>query len=189
MGAFAAPNRAGVMNSLPPQHRGAGGGMNSTFQNAAQVLSIGIFFSLMIVGLASTLPAALLNGLTAHGVPAAAAERASHLPPVSTLFAAFLGYSPIQHLLGSGVLAHVTPSQRAVLNGRTFFPNLISASFSDGLHAAFDFAIAACLVAAGASWLRGGKYVYREPTLAQQLAVQEDEGHLELEPTSAGSQA
>jgi MFS family permease len=189
MGAFAAPNRAGVMNSLPPQHRGAGGGMNSTFQNAAQVLSIGIFFSLMIIGLSSTLPAALSSGLTAHGVPAAAAARASHLPPVSTLFAAFLGYSPIQHLLGAGVLAHVSPSQQAILNGRTFFPKLISASFSNGLHAAFDFAIAACLVAAGASWLRGGKYVYREPTLAQQLAVQEDEGHLELEPTSAGSQA
>ncbi|MGA8369316.1 MAG: MFS transporter, partial [Acidimicrobiales bacterium] len=159
MGAFAAPNRAGVMNSLPPQHRGAGAGMNSTFQNSAQVLSIGIFFTLMIIGLASTLPAALSSGLIAHGVPAAAAERASHLPPVSTLFAAFLGYSPIQHLVGPHVLAHVTAAQRATLTGRTFFPNLIAAPFSDGLHAAFDFAIGACLIAAGASALRGGKYV------------------------------
>jgi hypothetical protein len=90
--------------------------------------------------------------------------------------------------LGSGVLAHVTPSQQAVLNGRTFFPKLISASFSNGLHAAFDFAIAACLVAAGASWLRGGKYVYREPASAQQPAVHDAEGHLELESTSTGSQ-
>ncbi|HEY6624037.1 MAG TPA: MFS transporter [Acidimicrobiales bacterium] len=169
MGAFAAPNRAGVMNSLPPQHRGAGGGMNSTFQNSAQVLSIGIFFTLMIIGLASTLPAALSSGLIAHGVPAAAAERASHLPPVSTLFAAFLGYSPIQHLVGPHVLAHVTAAQRATLTGRTFFPNLIAAPFSDGLHAAFDFAIGACLVAAGASALRGGKYVYTEPAPAGQL--------------------
>ena len=107
MGAFAAPNRAGVMNSLPPEHRGVGSGMNSTFQNSAQVLSIGIFFTLMIVGLAAALPSALYHGLVAQGVPAAAAERAAHLPPVSTLFAAFLGYNPIQHLLGASVFQHL----------------------------------------------------------------------------------
>jgi len=162
MGAFAAPNRAGVMNALPPQHRGAGSGMNATFQNAAQVLSIGIFFTLMIVGLSSRLPATLYHGLVAHGVPAAAATRAAHLPPVSTLFAAFLGYDPVQHLVGASVAAHLPAHQLAVLDGRSFFPSLISAPFADGLHTAFDFAIVACLVAAGASWLRGGKYHYRE---------------------------
>jgi MFS family permease len=164
MGAFAAPNRAGVMNSLPPQHRGVGSGMNSTFQNAAQVLSIGIFFTLMIIGLASTLPAALSRGLVSHGVPAPVAVRVAHLPPVSTLFAAFLGYNPVEHLLGSSVLAHLSAAHRAALTGRQFFPALISGPFGDGLHAALDFALVACLVAAGASWLRGGKYVYREPT-------------------------
>ncbi|MHB1924643.1 MAG: MFS transporter [Acidimicrobiales bacterium] len=162
MGAFASPNRAGVMNSLPPQHRGAGAGMNSTFQNSAQVLSIGIFFSLMIAGLASTLPSSLYSGLTAHGVPAAVAARVSHLPPVSILFGAFLGYSPVQHLVGSSVLAHLPPGQAAVLVGRSFFPNLISSPFRSGLHAAFDFAILACLVAAVASWLRGGQYHWRD---------------------------
>jgi MFS family permease len=162
MGAFAAPNRAGVMNSLPPQHRGVGAGMNSTFQNSAQVLSIGIFFTLMIVGLSGTLPSALFHGLTAHGVPPAAAHRAADLPPVSTLFAAFLGYSPVEHLLGAPVLAHLSAANRALLNGRSFFPSLISKPFESGLHAAFDFAVLACLVAAGASWLRGGKYVYSE---------------------------
>jgi MFS family permease len=164
MGAFAAPNRAGVMNSLPPQHRGVGSGMNSTFQNSGQVLSIGIFFTLMIVGLSATLPSALYHGLVAHGVPVAAAHRAASLPPVSTLFAAFLGYSPVAHLLGPTVLSHLTVSQQAVLNGRQFFPMLISAPFRSGLHAAFDFSIIACLIAAGASWLRGGKFVYTEPT-------------------------
>ncbi len=163
MGAFAAPNRAGVMNSLPPQHRGVGAGMNSTFQNSAQVLSIGIFFTLMIVGLSSTLPAALDHGLVAHGVPAAAASKVSHLPPVSVLFAAFLGYSPVQHLLGSSVLAHLPAASARMLTSRSYFPHLITGSFRNGLHAAFDFAIVACLVAAGASWLRGGKYVYVEP--------------------------
>jgi MFS family permease len=162
MGAFAAPNRAGVMNSLPPQHRGVGAGMNSTFQNSAQVLSIGIFFTLMIVGLSGTLPSALFHGLTAHGVPPAAAHRAADLPPVSTLFAAFLGYSPVEHLVGAPVLAHLSAANRTLLNGRSFFPSLISKPFKSGLHAAFDFAVLACLVAAGASWLRGGKYVYSE---------------------------
>jgi MFS family permease len=162
MGAFAAPNRAGVMNSLPPEHRGVGSGMNSTFQNSAQVLSIGIFFTLMIVGLSNTLPTTLYSGLTAHGVPAPVAAAAAHLPPVSTLFAAFLGYSPIQHLVGPSVLAHLRPHQAAVLTGRGFFPALISGPFSNGLHTAFDFAIAACLAAAAMSWLRGGKYHYQE---------------------------
>ncbi len=96
MGAFASPNRAGVMNSLPAGHRGAGGGMNQTFQNSAQVLSIGIFFTLMIIGLSATLPHTLAAGLEAHGVPAATATQVAHLPPVSVLFAAFLGYNPVK---------------------------------------------------------------------------------------------
>jgi len=163
MGLFASPNRAGVMNSLPPQHRGAGSGMNSTFQNSAQVLSIGIFFTLMIVGLASALPSALYRGLVQQGVPTAVALRVSHLPPVSTLFAAFLGENPMQHLLGRGVLASLPAAHKAFVTGHSFFPTIISGAFRRGLHAAFDFAIAACLIAAAASWLRGGKYVYREP--------------------------
>jgi hypothetical protein len=162
MGAFAAPNRAGVMNSLPAKHRGVGSGMNSTFQNSAQVLSIGIFFTLMIVGLAGSLPASLYHGLVANGVPPSAAEGVAHLPPVSVLFAAFLGYNPMQHLLGSTVLSHLPPASVATIIGRRFFPSLITSPFKDGLREAFLFATIACLVAAGASWLRGGKYVYSE---------------------------
>jgi MFS family permease len=164
MASFGSPNRTGVMNSLPPQHRGAGSGMNTTFQNSAQVVSIGIFFSLMIVGLASSLPQSLYHGLTQHGVPVAAAQHAAHLPPVSTLFAAFLGYDPVQHLIGSGVLSHLSAHQQAILTGRSFFPGLITAPFKAGLDAAFDFAILASLVAAAASWMRGGRYVYVEPS-------------------------
>jgi MFS family permease len=165
MGLFASPNRAAVMNSLPPSDRGAGGGMNQTFQNSAQVLSIGIFFTLMIIGLASTLPHAMASGLQAHGVPAHNAEVAAHLPPVSILFAAFLGYNPIQHLLGSSVLTHLSHAQHSLLTGRSFFPQLISAPFRNGLHEAFAFAIVACLVAAAASWFRGGN-----PTRADGVA-------------------
>jgi MFS family permease len=162
MGMFASPNRAAVMNSLPPGDRGAGGGMNQTFQNSAQVLSVGIFFTLMIAGLASTLPATLYGGLTAHGVPAGAAHQVAALPPVSILFAAFLGYNPIQHLVGPHVLGALSAHDRAALVGRGFFPHLISGPFESGLHAAFTFAILACLIAAGASLLRGGRYAHGE---------------------------
>jgi MFS family permease len=160
MASFGSPNRTGVMNSLPPEHRGAGSGMNTTFQNSAQVISIGIFFTLMIVGLASALPHNVSAGLLDHGVPASIADRASHLPPISTLFAAFLGYNPVQHLIGAGALAHLGATQQAALAQRAFFPGLISAPFQKGLHAAFDFAIVLSLLAAAASWTRGGRYVY-----------------------------
>jgi MFS family permease len=158
MGMFASPNRAAVMNSLPRGDRGAGGGMNQTFQNSAQVLSVGIFFTLMVLGLSSSLPATLSAGLHAHGVSAQAAHRAAALPPISVLFAAFLGYNPIQHLLGAHALAAVSAPSRALLMGRSFFPHLISAPFQQGLHEAFFFSIGACLVAAAASLLRGGRY-------------------------------
>ncbi len=130
MGMFASPNRAAVMNSLPPGDRGAGGGMNQTFQNSAQVLSIGIFFTLMILGLASSLPHTMTAGLEAHGVAAATARRVGGLPPVSILFAAFLGYNPIQSLLGPHVLATLSAVNRATLTGRSFFPHLISVAVS-----------------------------------------------------------
>ncbi|HEY7279970.1 MAG TPA: MFS transporter [Actinomycetota bacterium] len=162
VGGFSSPNRAGIMNALPAADRGAGSGMNTTFQNSAQVLSIGIFFTLMIVGLAASLPATLLRGLTANGVPHETAVHISHLPPVSTLFAAFLGYNPVQHLVGAPVLAHLSAAQRHALVGRTFFASLIASPFRQGLHAAFDFAIVACLVAAAASWSRGKQYVLVE---------------------------
>jgi hypothetical protein len=163
MASFGSPNRTGVMNSLPAEHRGAGSGMNTTFQNSAQVFSIGIFFTLMIVGLSSELPHSLSRGLIEHGVPAATVNQAAHLPPVSTLFAAFLGYNPIQHLIGPATLAHLPAAQQAVLLGHSFFPMLITAPFRAGLHAALDFAIVASLLAAVASWTRGKRYLHSDP--------------------------
>jgi MFS family permease len=162
MGMFAAPNRAAVMNSLPPEDRGAGGGMNQTFQNSAQVLSVGIFFTLMVLGLAAGLPHALASGLLAHGVSSAGAHRVAALPPISILFAAFLGYNPLAHLAGKSVLAGIGASNRAILTGHSFLPRLISGSFQKGLHEAFVFAIVACLIAALASLMRGGHYRHGE---------------------------
>jgi MFS family permease len=162
MGLFASPNRAAVMNSLPRGDRGAGGGMNQTFQNSAQVISIGIFFTLMIAGLSSSLSHTLASGLEAHGVPAATAQHVAHLPPVSILFAAFLGYNPIQHFVGPHVLAAVGAHNSAILTGRSFFPHLISGPFRTGLHEAFAFAIVACIAAAAASLMRGGRFHYAD---------------------------
>jgi MFS family permease len=165
MGLFASPNSAGVMNSLPPSQRGAGAGMLATFMNTASVLSIGVFFTLMIIGLASQLPHTMQAGLVSHGVPAADASRISHLPPVATLFASFLGYNPMATLVGPHVLHTLPAGQSAVLTGRDFFPHLISSPFHTALVYAFVFAIVACLVAAFASLLRGGKYHYDEATV------------------------
>ena len=150
MGIFFSPNRASVMNALPPGQRGAGGGMVATFMNSGMVLSIGIFFSLMIIGLSGTLHDSLLTNLTAHGVPHAAAARTASLPPVATLFAAFLGYNPIKTLLGPS-LHHLPAHQQHILLGHSFFPQVISGPFSSALSLAFAFGLAAMLVAALAS--------------------------------------
>jgi MFS family permease len=175
MGLFASPNRAAVMNSLPAEHRGVGGAMNQTFQNSAQVLSVGIFFTLMILGLAGSLPHTMSAGLQAHGVPAGTAHAVAALPPVSILFAAFLGYNPIQHLVGAHVLSTLSLHDRAALTGHTFFPALVSGPFRDGLHAAFAFAIVACLIAAGASLMRGGRAIHDDDAAAVPLHQREVE--------------
>ena len=173
MGLFASPNSAGVMNSLPPTQRGAGAGMLATFMNSASVLSIGVFFTLMIIGLAASLPHTMETGLAAHGVPATDAARISHLPPVATLFASFLGYNPMATLLGPNVLHHLPAGQATALTGRQFFPNLITPPFHTALVYAFAFAIAACLIAAVASLLRGGKYHHEEIATSDLVAVEE----------------
>ena len=126
------------------------------------MLSIGIFFTLMIVGLSPTLPGTLSSGLEAHGVSHATAQQVADLPPVSVLFAAFLGYNPIEHFLGPHALASLSPHDQAVVTGQSFFPDLISGPFQTGLHTAFAFAIGACLIAAAASLMRGGRYQHAD---------------------------
>ncbi|MFI5976054.1 MFS transporter [Streptomyces sp. NPDC051452] len=153
-GLFAAPNTSIIMSNVPADARGAASGMRATFQNAGMVLSMGVFFSLMVAGLSGTLPHTLSTGLTAQGVPAGAAHTVAGLPPVGVLFAAFLGYNPIQHLLGPDILGHLSPSASAHLTGREYFPHLISQPFHDGLVVVFSLAIAMSLAAAAASLVR-----------------------------------
>lgn len=158
-GMFSSPNQAGIMNSLPADQRGAGAGTVNTFQNSAMVLSIGVFFTLIILGLAASLPHSLASGLTAQGINKTLALKTAKLPPVGSLFAAFLGINPIHALLGSAV---ATAHHPRYLLGRSFFPSLLEAPFSTGLHEAFGFAIIAALISAFASTLRGGRYVHGE---------------------------
>jgi MFS family permease len=162
MGMFMAPNTTAVMNSLPEQHRGAGSGMRSTLFNVGAPLSTAVIFSLMTAGLNASVPTALYNGLIQHDVPAQIAQQVSHAPPVGYLFAAFLGNNPLKTVIPAQVLQALPPDQAAIITSRTFFPQLISTSFHHGLVIVLTFSIVMCLIAAGASWLRGGKYVYRE---------------------------
>jgi len=169
MGLFSAPNAAGIMNSVPAKQRGAASGMLATFQNSGFVLSIGVFFTLMIAGLAATLPSTLTHGLAAQGVPHAVAFKIGSLPPVGSLFAAFLGYNPVAQLLGpTGILAHLPASHVALLTGKVFFPQLISGPFHHGLNIVFIMAIGLLVIAAGVSLLRGGRYVHEEQVPAEQ---------------------
>ncbi len=159
-GMFAAPNTTAIMNSVPPQQRGAASGMRATFQNVASVLSISVFFSIITIGLAVALPVALSSGLIMAGVPGGIAHQIGNLPPTAALFAAFLGYNPMKTLLPTSVLHGLPTTQQANLLGKSFFPNLIASPFMVGLHAVFYLSVVLCLIAAGASLLRGKRYIY-----------------------------
>jgi MFS family permease len=162
-GLFASPNTSAIMSSVPARHRGAASGMRSTFQNAGMSLSIGIFFSLLIAGLAARMPQTLAAGLRSKGVPAGIAAHVAHLPPVSTLFASFLGYNPVAALLRpSGVLTRLPASSAAALTSKEYFPRLVSAPFHHGLVIVFSAAIAMSVTAALVSLLRGKQFIYQD---------------------------
>ena len=161
-GMFAAPNTAAIMNSVPARDRGVASGMRATSQMLGQPLSIGIFFSLMVVGLTAHVPGAMFGGLTAQHVPVAVATPLSHMPPTGYLFAAFLGFNPLKELLGAHVLGALPAAAAHTLVSKAFFPSLIAAPFKDGIVDVLIFAAVMCLIAALASWLRGGKFVHEE---------------------------
>ncbi|MGA8296679.1 MAG: MFS transporter [Acidimicrobiales bacterium] len=188
-GLFASPNTSSIMNSVPARHRGAASGMRVTFANAGMPLSMGLFFTLLVVGLNGSVPHALLSGLVAHGVPSGVAARLARTPPLGYLFAAFLGYNPLKSLLGNGVLSHLAPGQASAITSRAFFPALIGSSFKHALVLILVFAVVMSLIAAVASALRGAKYIHQdEESRAQKTALAGDgEGlaavnHPELRP-------
>jgi MFS family permease len=159
-GMFSSPNTTAIMNSVPANRRGAASGMRATFFNSGSSLSIGIFFTMMIIGLAATLPAALTSGLRGQGVPSALAAQIGSAPPVGSLFAAFLGYNPIQTLLGGVPASQLQGAHLQTLTSKEYFPHLISGPFHHGLVIVFLVAIVMSLVGAFASLLRGARYVH-----------------------------
>ena len=170
-GLFSAPNTTAIMNSVPANQRGSASGMRATFFNAGTSLSIGIFFTMMIVGLAATLPSALTTGLAAHGVPETTAAAIGHQPPVGSLFAAFLGYNPIGTMLGSLPASATQGADLSTLTSKQFFPQLISSPFHHGLAIVFTVAILMSLIGAAASLFRGGRYIHAEQPARQRVAA------------------
>jgi EmrB/QacA subfamily drug resistance transporter len=164
MGMFMPPNTAAIMNSLPPEHRGVGSGMRATLVNVGSPLSMAIVFSLMIVGLNASMPAALYSGLVQNGIPTQIAQQIANAPPIGYLFAAFLGYNPLGTVIPASVLHSIPSQQAATITSRAFFPQLIETAFHKGLVKVLVFSIIMCIIGAVASWVRGGKYVYHEET-------------------------
>jgi MFS family permease len=152
-GLFSAPNATQTMNAVPAQERGQASGIRATAMNAGQVLSIGVFFTLMIIGLALSLPAAMETHLIAQGLPQAVAAQVANEPPVASLFAAFLGYNPVGELIPHAALLALTPAQQATITGSHFFPDLLSGPFMVGIKIAFTISLVLYLGAALASWL------------------------------------
>ncbi|HXZ03703.1 MAG TPA: MFS transporter [Ktedonobacteraceae bacterium] len=163
-GMFSSPNTSSIMGSVPAEQRGVASGMRATFQNSGSLVSIGVFFSLITAGLAATLGTTLSAGLTKSGLPAVVAAKIAHLPPTSALFAAFLGYNPMGTLVPANVLEALPAAKRAILLGHSYFPNLISPPFSQGLHNVFYLSAAMCLVAAFVSMMRG-----KQNTISQEV--------------------
>jgi EmrB/QacA subfamily drug resistance transporter len=164
MGMFVAPNTTAIMNSVPPEHRGASSGMRATFQNTANTISITWIFTMVTIGLAAHLPTALFQGLTQAGIPASVARQVANLPPTGALFAAFLGYNPMKTLIPAAALQSLPAASQALLLGKSFFPNLIAGPFDFGLRIAFSISVALAVIAAIASLLRGKRYIHgQEP--------------------------
>jgi MFS family permease len=164
-GLFSPPNTTAVMNAVPADQRGVASGIRATFQNGGMVLSIGVFFSLLVAGLSHSLPGALHAGLSAQGVPDQAVAAVAAVPPVSLMFAAFLGSNPIAQLLNAaGVLHSLPPHTVATLTSKTFLPQLLTGPFHDGLMVVFSLATALSLAGAVVSLLRGGVYIHDEAT-------------------------
>ena len=187
-GLFASPNTSAIMSSVPARDRGAASGMRSTFQNSGMSLSIGLFFSLMIAGLAAALPSTLSRGLRAQGVSPAVASHIAHLPPVSTLFSALLGYNPIRNLLqNSGEIAKLPAKNLAALTNRQYFPHLISGPFHHGLVIVFSAAIAMSVIGALISLLRGRQFYYDDSPASPDVAKSAAQETIPAAPATAAA--
>jgi EmrB/QacA subfamily drug resistance transporter len=162
-GIFLSPNAASIMNSVPPEHRGAASGMRATLFNSAQTISQAIFFTIIIISLSTTLPRALSLAVTNAGAPVRVAQALSSTPATAALFGAFLGYNPIKTILSTlpnSLVSNIPSAAVQQLTANTFFPNAIASPFMTALREAFVIGAIMCFVAAAFSVFRGGKYVF-----------------------------
>lgn len=172
MGLFASPNTAAIMSAVPPRFRGVASGMRATFMNAGQMLSMGIFFSMVISSLSTGLPGTITRGLSQFALPSQAIQGIAHLPPMSVLFSALLGYNPLKMLLGGTapgrlLLSRLPAPQAATLTSPHFFPTLIAHPFMAALRVVFLFAAAMTFLSAILSVFRGERYIYEESALME----------------------
>ncbi len=177
MGLFASPNSASIMNSVPARYRGVASGMRSTFMNAGQMMSMGIFFSIVIAGLAQTLPGAVTKGLSGQGLPAQVVHAIASLPPTASLFAALLGYNPLKSMAPPQALAALPASNQAHIIGKSFFPSLIGPPFMHGLAMAFWISAGLAVIAAIASALRGKHFVHDDDDHVNRAITKEKRLH------------
>jgi MFS family permease len=162
-GMFASPNTASIMNSVPPEHRGAASGMRATLQNTGQTISLAIFFTIVLEILAGKLPSVLSSAVVSAGAPSALAYAFSKIPPTGALFAAFLGYNPVASILQQlppSIRSAIPSSALNVLTGKHWFPTVIASPFMQALSVSFYIGAAISLVAAVSSALRGRVYIY-----------------------------
>jgi len=180
-GLFASPNTVSIMNSAPPEHRGAASGMRATLQNVGQTASTAVFFTIVLSALSNGLPTALSSAVTNAGA-AQLAPVFTNIPPTGALFAAFLGYNPVGAILSdprvAQLAASIPQSVTAYLTGQTFFPTAIAPAFMSSLQEAFYLGAALSLVAAVASFLRG-----KEKTARWAIRVTEDQARVEPSPS------
>lgn len=161
-GMFMSPNTASIMNSVPPEFRGVASGMRTTIFNVSYMLSLVVFFTILVFGVSAQLPKALYSGLIAQNINASVAKQISALPPSSGVLAAFLGYNPMATMIPSSMFSQLPAANRSSIIGTTFFPKLLSEPFANGIGLVFSIALAMSLVAALASALRGPRYIYQK---------------------------
>jgi EmrB/QacA subfamily drug resistance transporter len=160
-GMFSSPNSAAIMNAVPPEERGVSSGMMSTLMNSGFVLSMGMFFTIIVVGLTSAFPPELSAALSAANasqlIPAMSA-----IPPTGALFAAFLGYNPVQMILAGlspALIATVAPATLATITGVVWFPTTLAQAFMPSLALSFYIGAGISFIAALLCAMRGDKYV------------------------------
>ncbi|MFZ0005705.1 MAG: MFS transporter [Methanoregula sp.] len=161
-GMFGSPNVAAIMNSVPPEDRGVASGMRSMLQNSGMVISMALFFTIVIVSLTQLFPPELATSLTSAGAAGLIGPMSS-IPPTGALFAAFLGYNPVHTILVTlpqTVVAAISPATIATLTGTTWFPTTLAYAFMPSVRISFYIGALLSVIAAALSAMTGSRFVH-----------------------------